>query len=318
MNRTKYIALVLAVVTAIAVLAVTRKPEAENVSYLHITNVLPDITLTEIYLTDETVNILDYPLQPGDSFQIPLPASYSEVLAIDTEGGVYNSVIDAAYSDESVNLEISMENRRIFECTLESGGEFWTGEGSSTLRIQNDLPENDIYWLRVANSEAVLDNSRDVLGAFILFPGKVVNIRINPGTWFVAAEDNERDTYSCGVIEVLKGENGCWNITRENRDAPPEESGTGTSRLVLCNALGDWIITGVYHRTSSEDNWSANHITTGGIEPKQQYSLLLNPGKYDIRIVDEDNDTYTRFSMILSEEPLLWDVTMDEMDRFIP
>ncbi len=318
MNRTKYIAIVLAVVTAIAVLAVTRKPEAENVMYLQITNTLPDITLNEIYLTDETVNILEYPLQPGDSFQIPLPVQYSEVKAIDTEGGVYNSIIDAANSDESVNIEIYMENRSVFEYTIESGGEFWTGEGSSTIRILNALPERDIYWLRVASAEEGLESSQDVLGAFILFPGRVVNVRINPGTCFVSAEDNERDTYSYGAVEVLKGENWCWDITREYRVTPPEESGRGTSRVVLCNALNDWIITGVYHRTSSEESWSSNHISTGGIEPKQQYSLLLNPGEYDIRIVDEDNDSYTRLSLILSEDPLHWDITMDDLDRFIP
>ncbi len=317
MNRSKYI-IVSVVALAIAVLVFTRKPEARKEMYLQITNVLPDITLQEIYPANETSSILEYQLLPGDSYRVPLPAKYSEFQAIDTDGGVYNFVVDATNSSESIYLDISMENRTVFENTIESGGEFWTGNGSSTLRVVNTLPERDIYWLRMAGRLEDVENSEDILGAFILFPGRALNIRVAPGTYFLTAEDDERAKYSHETVELETGDNRGWDITGECYVTPPEESGTGTSRVVLCNALDDWIITGVYHRISSEEPWSENHISTGGIEPKQQYSLLLDPGKYDIRVVDEDNDNYTRLSVIISEEPLHWDITMDDLDRFIP
>jgi len=97
-----------------------------------------------------------------------------------------------------------------------------------------------------------------------------------------------------------------------------KSSGSGSSRLILCNALGDWIVTGLYHRNSGTENWSENHLAASCIEPKEMYSLLLDPGVYDIRIVDEDNDSYTRHDIEVSDAGSRWSISMADLDHFVP
>ncbi|MCK5133051.1 MAG: hypothetical protein KAR40_12970 [Candidatus Sabulitectum sp.] len=318
MSRTKYIILLSCTIAAV-MLALLYKPDIQKETSLRVINGLPDITLSEIYLASDTINHLEHQLRPGEAIQITIPRGSSTIEAIDLDGGIYNSGLTITDSTETLQIELSMANRAVFEETVESGGEYWAGSGTGTIRITNALREKDVYWLNVAAEEENPESSPDRLGAFILWPGRTLNVRVNPGFYLLTAEDNLRNKYTCATTAITHNRlNYGWEITRDYIMTPLEESGTGSSRLVLCNALDDWIITGVYHRNSTDTNWSRNHLIASGIEPKEQYSLLLDPGTYDIRVVDEDNDTYTRLGVTISEEVSGWDITMNDLDRFIP
>ncbi|MCD4706714.1 MAG: hypothetical protein K8S62_03150 [Candidatus Sabulitectum sp.] len=316
MNRTKYTTLL--VLAGVILLTSCKLDEHKEIS-LRITNTLPDITLTEVYRANHSINLLEHPLRPGDNFQVTIPRNSSAVKAIDATGGVYNSRLTITDSIETMQIEVSMANRTVFEETIESGGEYWTGSGTCTIRITNSLQDKDVYWLYAIRSGENTEDSPDMLGAFILFPGRTLNTRLEPGCYCITAEDNLRDKYASETISVTRnGSRQSWEISREDTLASHEETGTGTSRFVLCNALDDWIITGVYHKSSSNTNWSGNHLVAHGIEPKEQYSLLLNTGTYDIRVMDEDHDTYTRLAVNIPEEGGSWNITMNDLDLFVP
>ncbi len=316
MSRTKY-AVIITLVTIATLLAVIYKPE--DTTGLTVKNAIQDITLAELYLPNDTSNCLEQPLEPGEVILFTVPRSNSAIRAVDTEGGVYNSSVTITDSTETLQIDISITDRMVFEETIESGGEYWSGSGSCTIRITNTLEERDIYWLRVTEQEENTESGPDRLEAFILFPGRTINVRVNYNSYVLNAEDNLQDQYTHAIFPITPDiQNYSWQITRDDRLSPPAESGTGSSRFVLCNALDSWIITGIYHRRTDSANWSDNHLAATALVPKQQYSLLLEPGTYDIRAVDEDNDTYTIHSVTVSGEGAGWNITMNDLDRFIP
>lgn len=318
MNRTKYTTLLAPLLAGILLLVNCKSDEHKEVS-LQIVNTLSDITLTEVYLTNHSINLLEHQLSPGENFQVTIPCNSSVIKAIDTDGGVYNSRLTISDSAETVQIEISMANRTVFENTVESGGEYWTGSGACTIRITNSLPDKDIYWLHVVETGECAEDSPDRLGAFILFSGRTLNVRVESGCYSITAEDNLRDKYTCESTSLTRDRPRCsWEIIREDILTSPKTSGEGSSQFILRNVLDDWIITGLYHRNSTEVNWSRNHLFASGIEPKEQFSLLLDPGTYDIRIIDEDHDTYTRLEVCISEEGGSWDITMNDLDMFTP
>lgn len=320
MNRTRYL-VVIALIVVATLLAVIYKPKDTHLleTQLTVKNNIQDITLAEIYLGDNTSSCLEQLLRPGEIVMLTVPRSNSTITAVDTEGGVYNTAILITDSTETLQIDVSITDRTVFEETIESGGEYWSGSGSSTIRITNTLEERDIYWLRVTRQGEDTESSPDILGAFILFPGRTINIRVDYDNYILKAEDNVQSQYSMGIFPITPDiQNYSWQITRDDRLSPPAASGTGSGRFVLCNALDDWVITAVYSRASSHAQWGSNHLVARGINPKEQFSLLLDPGIYDIRVVDEDNDTYTKLAVNVSEEESRWDVTMNDLDRFIP
>ena len=320
MSRTRYLVVFVLITVATLLATIYRTKETTSrETQLTVQNITQDITLAEIYLENDTVNCLEQLLEPGEIVLLTVPRSNSSIRAVDTEGGVYNTAVAITDSTEALQIDISITDRTVFEETIESGGEYWSGSGSCTIRITNALEEKDIYWLRVTKQGEDTESSPDRLGAFILFPGRTINVRVGFDNYILNAEDNARNQYTCEIFPITPDiQSYSWQITRDDRLSPLAESGTGSSRLVLCNALDDWIITGIYHRRIDDTSWSENQLSATALVPKQQYSILLVPGTYDIRAVDEDNDTYTRYSVTVSEESSNWNITMNDLDRFIP
>ncbi|MCK5785649.1 MAG: hypothetical protein KAH54_03715 [Candidatus Sabulitectum sp.] len=323
MKRSRYVILSL-LALATVILVINSRSGKEEETTLIITNLLPDITLNHIqieYDTGESINIRESDqedqLRPGNSFQVNIPSGSALITATDPEDGTYSSRVAVNDSTELLQVEISMADRTVFQKTIESGGEYWTGSGDCTVRITNSLLERDVYWLYVTLEEDGVENSPDRLGAFILYPGRTLNVRVNSGCYNLTAEDDLREEYSCRTAEVT-GDRAEYNWEIATGDLFTPEDRTDSSSFILCNALDDWIITGVYHRGPADTDWSRNHLATGGIEPKEQYSLFLDPGVYHIRVEDEDNDTYTRRNLRLSRENFTWNVTMDDLDVFTP
>jgi hypothetical protein len=291
--------------------------DSEN-KQLSISNAMPDITITEVCVEPDTVNRLEQPLEPGEICQFPIPDSNLILKAVDTAGGVYSSAVPQADTAKLLFVELSMSNRSVFGTTIESGGEYWAGSGLCTVRVTNDLAERDIFRVTVTENRATSSDSSDALGAFILFPGKTVNVRVEPGDYTVTAEDDLRSGYTCNTLSTDRTHPvATCEITESLKDHTMQESGSGSSSLVLCNALGDWIIIGLYWKHSENDKWGENCLTSG-LEPKKQYLLALDPGTYDVKAVDEDHDTYTVYSIVVLEEGTNRGIRMDDLDQYIP
>jgi len=88
--------------------------------------------------------------------------------------------------------------------------------------------------------------------------------------------------------------------------------GTGTVPVKITNDLGAWDIEEIYIDLSSEP-WGVNRITET-IEPGEDVTIRVPAGTYDLKIVDEDGDTYTIWGKEISADGFNWAVTLSDLD----
>jgi hypothetical protein len=311
--------LVIPLVVLVAAVFLLRPDTGEGTKLIFVTNSLPGVTLDRILLDNETVNLLESNLYPGETVLLSIPETGSELTASDADGGMYLFAAASADSADTLRVQISITNRDTFEHIMESDGELYAGSGESTVRITNGLEWHNIHTITVTCEGGDPVNIPNILDTFVLPPGKTLNTRVSRGSYTVNATDDMGNHYSCRVSLTQPDQAAAaCSITGNCLLYTMKSSGTGSSRLILCNALGDWIITGLYHRNSGAETWSENHLLTSGIEPKELFSLLLDPGTYDVKVVDEDNDSYTRYGIEVSDAGTSWSVSMSDLDRFIP
>lgn len=91
--------------------------------------------------------------------------------------------------------------------------------------------------------------------------------------------------------------------------------GQGTAAVTFINHLDGWDIHGVFIDPSDETEWSeerlgADYILTGD----QAITVMVDPGTYDIQLVDEDGDTYSLWEVQIGPEGYQWEVTLGDMD----
>ncbi len=295
------------------------KFNSPDIILIQVENCLPDITIESIYLNTDTVDFLNNNLEPAGMVELSIPKNTTSIRAVDTEGGLYLSEFITTDSTEKPLVQLTMENRSLFEQTIESGGEYWAGSGTGTIKITNSLVSRDIYWINIYNSDESTENADDMLGSFILFPTKTLNVRVPPGSYFLLAEDDSADEYTCASVDISSNQiNYCWEVTRDFLRNQQDNLTSTSPGLIVTNALGSWIIAGVYHRNSTDSNWSTNNLGSSAIEVKEQFSIPLEPGSYDIMVEDEDGDTYTFTNITIENEPHTINVRMSHLDRYIP
>ncbi|MFO8184154.1 MAG: hypothetical protein R6U39_08280 [Candidatus Aegiribacteria sp.] len=91
--------------------------------------------------------------------------------------------------------------------------------------------------------------------------------------------------------------------------------GTGTAPVTLTNALGGWEIHGVMIDPSSDPEWSAERLGDDYILAEDQaVTIMVEPGTYDIRVIDEDADTYSKWEVEIGPDGYEWNVTLSDMD----
>ncbi len=86
----------------------------------------------------------------------------------------------------------------------------------------------------------------------------------------------------------------------------------GTVPVKITNDLGAWDIEEVYIDPSDEP-WSDNLISET-LEPGEEITLTVVPGTYDIMIVDEDADEYTRWTLEIGTDGYDWAVNLDDLN----
>jgi archaellum component FlaF (FlaF/FlaG flagellin family) len=88
--------------------------------------------------------------------------------------------------------------------------------------------------------------------------------------------------------------------------------GNGNVPVKITNDLGAWNIEEIYIDLASEP-WGANRITDI-IEPGEDVTISVPVGTYDLKIVDEDGDTYTIWGQEIGAEGFSWAVTLSDID----
>jgi hypothetical protein len=83
-------------------------------------------------------------------------------------------------------------------------------------------------------------------------------------------------------------------------------------QVTITNDLGAWEIEEVYVDLC-DDPWGANRITEV-MEQSDVTTIRVPAGTYDIKIVDEDGDSYTRSDIVIGSEGYGWEVTLSDID----
>jgi hypothetical protein len=86
-------------------------------------------------------------------------------------------------------------------------------------------------------------------------------------------------------------------------------------KVKIVNGLGSWDIEYVYISDTEEDDWGQNSLPMNVIlAPGDSIEIAVGAGTFDIQVVDEDGDTYTRWEQTVPEEGYRWEVTLGEID----
>jgi len=86
-------------------------------------------------------------------------------------------------------------------------------------------------------------------------------------------------------------------------------------RITVVNDLGSWNIEYIYISGTDEEDWGLSSLPSSTvIVPGDSIGIGVEPGSYDIQIVDEDGDTYTRWDQEVTEEGYRWAVRLGEID----
>ncbi len=88
--------------------------------------------------------------------------------------------------------------------------------------------------------------------------------------------------------------------------------GGGTVPVKITNDLGAWDIEEVYIDPSDEP-WGENRISEI-MEPGDDVTINVPAGTYDIKVVDEDGDSYTLWGVEIGADGYQWAVTLADID----
>ena len=86
----------------------------------------------------------------------------------------------------------------------------------------------------------------------------------------------------------------------------------GNVHVKITNDLGAWNIEEIYIDPSDQP-WGDSRITDV-MEPGDQVTISVPAGTYDLQIVDEDGDTYTRWGVEIGSSGYEWAVTLSDID----
>jgi len=88
----------------------------------------------------------------------------------------------------------------------------------------------------------------------------------------------------------------------------------GRVSVKITNDLGAWNIEEIYIDPAEDANWSDNRISDA-VEPGDDTTISVVAGTYDIMIVDEDGDSYTRWDIEIGSEGYDWAITLSDIDE---
>jgi hypothetical protein len=144
-----------------------------------------------------------------------------------------------------------------------------------------------------------------------LRPGVSRSFMALPGVIDVMATDNLGRTYMLSDA-TLTEEGLVWEVTPDTR-AIADSPWAGDCAVTITNDLGAWSITKVYCSPSDASEWGDSWITSP-IPASESVTISVEPGTYDIRVEDNDGDTYTRWRVEITRQGFNWSPTLEDLD----
>ncbi len=187
------------------------------------------------------------------------------------------------------------------------------------VTITNDLEAWDIVEVLADPTDEPWGEDR--LGGEILAPGESVTFEVEPGEYDISITDEDFDTYTRWAVEI--GPAGYeWGITLDDLDMGMDmeldepfvaETGEGTAPVTIVNGLDPWIIDYVWV-DPSDAPWGEDRLDDDFLFPEDMIVVWVDPGTYDIRVEDEDGDTYTLWGVDVDETGYEWEVSLSDID----
>ena len=259
-------------------------------------------------------------LSIGESFTVDVEEGTWDIMVTDEDGDTY-TLWEIEIGPEGYQWNVTLDD-------LDSGwgeDEFTeprileTGEGTTPIAIINDLQGWDIFWVYVDPTDELWGD--DLMGMDVLYQDDQIIVWVDPGTYDIKVEDEDGDTYTLWEVEV--DEAGYeWNVTLDDMDSPEDiemveavslETGEGTAPITISNNLGGWDILYVYV-DPSDSPWGEDRLGADILEGSSEITVWVDPGSYDIKVQDEDGDTYTLWGIDVDENGYEWSVTLDDID----
>lgn len=281
----------------------TGEPAADTVNAIEvvIVNGLGSWNIEEVMVDPSdgpwSENRLAEALKPGEDITIVLAAEDSyDIMITDEDGDTYTMW----------GVDIDKNDFR-WEVTLDDL------DGLSedvTITVENGLGNWNVFYLYCSNSD---DDSwgEDILGDEILAPNESLTFTVQSGEWYdFLAEDEDGDSYVL-FDEFIDGD-FTWVIDFDYMDM--EEMPEGDAEVTIYNDLGDWSIWYVYCDPTSSD-WTEDRLGSEVLHPGNEFTFYVPAGdSYDIKVEDEDGDSYTIWGVDIDESGYYWEVTLSDLD----
>jgi hypothetical protein len=85
--------------------------------------------------------------------------------------------------------------------------------------------------------------------------------------------------------------------------------------LSVTNGLERYNIHGIYISRSNDTVWGTNHLPgTDILTPGRTAEVMVIPGTYDLRVSDQDGDSYSLYDIRVGNDGFNWTVTIDQID----
>ncbi|OPL18716.1 MAG: hypothetical protein AVO35_05140 [Candidatus Aegiribacteria sp. MLS_C] len=259
-------------------------------------------------------------LEPGGSFTVEIEQGTWDIQIIDEDEDTYtlwqvevgpdghewNVTLDDIDSDWGTDEVLEP---RIIE----------VGDGEAWISIVNDLGGYDIFYVYISPTDSE-DWGEDWLGSEVLLQGDELIVHLDPGTYDIQIEDVDGDTYTMWELDV--NDTGYqWVVTLDDLDMNTDESmgavvlesGEGSAPVTIVNDLGSWDIYYVYV-DPSDSPWGDDRLGADILSTESQITVWVDPGTYDMKVEDEDGDTYTLWGVEVGEAGYTWNVTLADMD----
>ena len=188
--------------------------------------------------------------------------------------------------------------------------------GAGTIEITNGTDGWDVWYVYISPSSSSSWGD-DWLGSEIMYDGETWEFDVTDGVYDIRLIDEDGDEYIRWNVPV----HGTyyWYCTLDDlgeydvggSSAPV--SG-GSAPVTIYNDLGSWTIWYIYV-DPSDSPWGEDRLGSELLYPGEELTVWVRPNDYyDLRCIDEDDDSYTLWQVWVDEDGVYWDVDLGDLD----
>ena len=191
------------------------------------------------------------------------------------------------------------------------------GMNASTIEITNATGGWDVWYVYIspASSSSWGD---DWLGSEIMYDGETWEFDVVDDVYDIKLVDEDGDEYIRWNVPV-EGRY-YWRVTLDDLGevdfggSSAIVSHSGTAPVTIYNDLGSWTIWYVYV-DPSDAPWGEDRLGSELLYPGDELTVRVPANDYyDIRCVDEDDDSYTLWQVWVDEDGYYWSVDLGDLD----